>query len=206
MRIIMLGAPGSGKGTQSKMIVKMLNIPHISTGDIFRRHIKDKTPLGKVVADIIAEGHLVPDDITINLVKERLSMPDCKDGYVLDGFPRSLPQARALDEFENIDVVLNLNVKEETIVSRTKSRRVCKNCGAIINVSDLQNGKCNKCGGEVYIRPDDQPEAVLERINEYEKATRPLIDYYKAKNKLIDIDADNPVEIVYNDIMKALKQ
>lgn len=207
MKLIMLGAPGSGKGTQAKKIVEYLKVPHISTGDIFRRHMRENTPLGIKVKDIISEGRLVPDDITIQIVHERLIEPDCKKGFVLDGFPRSLPQAVALDSLHKIDYVINLDVENEIVIARTTGRRTCKTCGTMFNTHEI-GGEivCAKCGGELYIRTDDTLEAVMERLEMYEEKTRPLVQYYAKQGKLVNINADNEPDKVYKAIIEAIKK
>lgn len=185
--IILLGAPGAGKGTSAKKIISEFNIPHISTGDMFREAIKNKTPLGEEANKYISEGLLVPDEITIGLVKERLSMDDCKDGFLLDGFPRTMPQAEALKEIGKeinrpINYVINIDVDEENLKDRICGRRVCKKCGApyhIKNVKPKVEGICDLCGGELIQRKDDNEEALKVRLGEYHNQTEPLIKYYK---------------------------
>lgn len=206
MKIIMLGAPGSGKGTQAKKIVNYLDIPHISTGDIFRYHISENTPLGTVVKETIAHGGLVPDSITIKIVHDRLLQPDCKKGFVLDGFPRSLPQAEALDKEHDIDFVLNLEINEETAIRRMVGRLTCKNCGAMYHI-DFVGGaaECAKCGGELYVREDDNLDSVIIRLKMYESATKPLVEHYRKQGKLLNIDADAEPDKVFMSIAGALK-
>lgn len=207
MKLIMLGAPGSGKGTQAKKIVEYLKVPHISTGEIFRKHMRENTPLGIKVKDIISEGHLVPDDITIQIVHIRLTEPDCKKGFVLDGFPRSLPQAVALDSLHKIDYVINLDVENEIVIARTTGRRTCKNCGTMYNTHEIgSKDVCAKCGGELYVRTDDTLEAVLERLEMYEEKTKPLVQYYAKQGKLINIHADMEPDKVYKAIVEAIKK
>jgi len=207
MKLIMLGAPGSGKGTQAKKIVEYLKVPHISTGEIFRLNMRENTPLGIKVKDIISEGRLVPDDITIQIVHERLTEPDCKKGFVLDGFPRSLPQAIALDGLHKIDFVINLDVEKEIVIARTTGRRMCKSCGAVYNVHEIGDAKaCEKCGGELYLRTDDSMEAVLERLEMYEEKTKPLTRYYEKQGKLVNIRADGGPDKVYKAIIEAIKK
>ena len=205
MKIILLGAPGSGKGTQAKRISAKYNVPHISTGDIFRENIKNQTELGKKVSAIINEGRLCPDDITCELVKDRLSKEDCKDGYLLDGFPRNLFQANALDRFSAPDKVLNLVVDLSKIERRITGRRNCPACGGSYHIDFIGDVKdCPACGGELAVRKDDNPETVKERLSVYVKETEPLAGYYENQGKLVDINGDQPIEKVFDDIVKIL--
>ena len=181
MNLIMLGAPGSGKGTMAKLISKDFEIPQISTGDIFRENIKNQTEIGKKIKELITAGELVPDEMTVELVKNRLSGPDCKDGFILDGFPRNVVQAKELEKFANIDKVIFLDVPFEEIEKRLAGRRTCKECGEIYNVSIHSVSSCSKCGGELIVRDDDKLEAVKNRLEIYEKQTAPLIDFYNGK-------------------------
>ena len=205
MKIIFLGAPGSGKGTHATRVKTELGIPHISTGDIFRENIKGGTPLGVLAKSYIDKGALVPDDVVIDIVKDRLSREDCKNGFILDGFPRTIYQAEALKSIADIDVVVNLVVEDEAIVKRVAGRRMCR-CGETYNVAFL-NGKttCAKCGGELYQRDDDKEETVKSRLEVYHKETAPLIDYYRKEGLLKDVDGSQGIEAVYADIMKVLK-
>lgn len=206
MKIILLGAPGSGKGTQAKRISAKYNVPHISTGDIFRENIKNQTELGKKVSAIINEGRLCPDDITCELVKDRLSKEDCKDGYLLDGFPRNLFQANALDRFSAPDKVLNLVVDLSKIERRITGRRNCPACGGSYHIDFIGDVKdCPACGGELAVRKDDNPETVKERLSVYVKETEPLAGYYENQGKLVDINGDQPIEKVFDDIVKILR-
>ena len=205
MKIVLLGAPGSGKGTQAKDISKRYNVPHISTGDIFRENIKNQTELGKKVSEIIAEGRLCPDDITCELVKDRLLKGDCKNGYLLDGFPRNLFQAKALDGFCPPDVIINLNIDLNKIEKRLTGRRNCPACGGSFHIDFIGDVKdCPTCGGELAVRKDDNPETVKERLLVYESETEPLVGYYKDQGKLVDINGDQPIEKVFNDVVKVL--
>lgn len=191
-----MGPPGAGKGTQAKKLIVEFNIPHISTGDMFREAIKEGTPLGKLAASYINDGHLVPDDVTIGLVKERLSKDDCKNGYLLDGFPRTIPQAEALEVLSKeigreITHVVNIDTPKEELVKRICGRRVCKKCGApyhIINVKPKVDGVCDICGGELIQRPDDNEEALTTRLELYMKQTKPLLDFYEKKGLLKTFD------------------
>lgn len=201
MRFILLGAPGCGKGTQAKLLSKSLCIPHISTGDLFRENIKNKTELGIKVEEIISKGNLVPDDLTIELVKDRLNNPDTKNGFILDGFPRTIYQANALDKI-GIDYAILIDVELDTILNRILYRRTCKSCGEIFNVKDKSIEKCNKCGGELYQRQDDNLETVTRRFKEYEEKTSPLVDYYKKQNKLLIVKGNDLPENVNDYILK----
>ena len=181
MNLIMLGAPGSGKGTMAKLIAKDFELPHISTGDIFRENIKNQTEIGKQAKAIMDKGELVPDEITIKIVENRLKEDDCKDGFILDGFPRNLIQARALEKFAKIDRVILLDVPNEEIERRIAGRRACRDCGEIYNTETYDKTTCAKCGGELYQRDDDKLETVRNRLEVYEKQTAPLIDFYQDK-------------------------
>ncbi|MBR6028332.1 MAG: adenylate kinase [Clostridia bacterium] len=205
MNIIFLGPPGAGKGTQAQRICAALNIPQISTGDILRRAIKEQTPTGLKAKSYIDAGGLVPDDVIIDIVKERLQQDDCKNGYILDGFPRTVPQAEALDTFAKMDAVIELDVADEKLVERISGRRVCLKCGATYHVS-LLNGetKCAVCGEELIQRADDQPETVLNRLKVYHAQTAPLVDFYGAKGLVKKVDGDVPMDDVFASIMAAL--
>ena len=205
MNIILLGAPGSGKGTMAQKLTSELKIPQISTGDIFRKNLKEETPLGLQIKDILSSGGLVPDEITIEIVKNRLAEADCANGYILDGFPRSIVQAEALDAFQNIDCAINLDVDKETVVKRLSGRRFCPDCNGTFHVSSLANAvKCPVCRGKLIIRPDDSEATVRERLKVYEKNTFPLIEYYAKRGKLITVDGNGSVDEVYLRILKVL--
>jgi adenylate kinase len=210
MKIVMLGIKGSGKGTYASRLVPILGISHISTGDIFRENIKKGTELGKKVDAILHAGKFVPDDITIEIIKERLEEADCKNGFILDGFPRTVPQAKGLDGIEKIDFVIYLDVLEDVIIRRISTRVTCKDCKTIYNTANLKTekeGVCDKCGGETYQRNDDKPEIARKRIEEDEKNLKPLIDYYKNKGILKIIECknfDDPPEIYVNKILEIL--
>ena len=197
MKIIVLGPPGAGKGTYTKMLVKEYNLPQISTGDLFRYHMANDTELGKQVKSYMDAGNLVPDEITTNMLKERIEQDDCANGYFLDGFPRTIPQAEMLDDFAEIDKVLNFVADDEVIIDRLSGRRVCKEDGSIFhirNVPPKEEGKCDKCGGELIQRKDDFPDVIKERLEEYRKKTEPLITFYQGKGNLVDIDVNPPYE------------
>ena len=196
MKIIMLGAPGAGKGTQAKKIAAKYEIPHISTGDIFRANIKEGTELGKKAKGYMDAGELVPDELVCDLVVDRLAKDDCKDGYILDGFPRTIPQAEALTEALKkqgtaIDYALDIEMEDQAIIDRMAGRRVCAKCGAtfhVVNIPPKKEGVCDNCGGELELRDDDAPETVKKRLNVYHEQTAPLIEYYKKQGILHDID------------------
>ena len=205
MKIIFLGAPGSGKGTHATRLKTELGVPHISTGDIFRENIKGGTPLGLLAKSYIDKGALVPDEVVIKIVADRLSREDCKKGFILDGFPRTLEQADALKAITNIDVVINLIVADEAIVSRVAGRRMCR-CGETYNVAFLNGSNvCAKCGGALYQRDDDKEETVKSRLAVYHKETAPLIDYYAKEGILKDVDGAQTIDKVYEDILKVLQ-
>lgn len=213
MKIIMLGAPGAGKGTQAKKIAEKWNIPHVSTGDIFRTNIKQKTELGKKAASYIDNGMLVPDDLTIELIADRLRQPDCAGGYVLDGYPRTIPQAESLKSIldknnEAIDYVINVDVPDENIVNRMGGRRVCLNCGATYHISHAKpktDGICDTCQSELVLRDDDKPETVSKRLSVYHEQTQPLIDYYKEQGILKSVDGTKDMQEVFNFIADILE-
>ena len=205
MKIVMLGAPGAGKGTQAKMIAAKYGIPHISTGDIFRANIKAQTPLGVKVKAIIDSGSLVSDELTFELVKDRLAQDDCKNGYILDGFPRTIPQAEMLDGLVADLKVVNFQISDDIVIGRLSTRRVCKACGANYNIKTLPpkvEGVCDKCGGELYQRDDDKQESILHRMDVYREQTEPLINYYKNKGKITDLDASIETDILLGEFKK----
>lgn len=199
MNIVLLGAPGAGKGTQAAKIAEVYNIPHISTGDIFRDNIKRQTPIGKKVKEIIDAGNLVPDGLTCEIVRDRLEKDDCANGYILDGFPRTVAQAEALDGFADIDCVLNFDVDTAKLTKRISGRRVCSKCGESYHV-DFLNGKtdCAKCGGELITRPDDNEESVKTRLSVYASKTAPLIEYYQNSGKLKTVSADKSIDEIFS--------
>ena len=212
MKIILLGPPGAGKGTQAKLISEKYVIPHISTGDIFRKNITEKTPLGIEAKRYIDNGQLVPDDVTIGIVKDRLGMSDCKNGFLLDGFPRTAMQAEALDSFlsnngQKIDTVLLIDVPREFILERMTGRRVCPKCGASYHVKfnpSKVEGKCDVCDNSLIQRKDDTESTVKERLDVYDKQTQPLIQYYKEQNKLSIVDGTGEINEVFENISSIL--
>lgn len=206
MNIIFLGPPGAGKGTQAQRICAALNIPQISTGDILRRAMKEGTETGLKAKSYIDAGQLVPDEVIIDIVKERLAMEDCRGGYILDGFPRTVPQAEALDTFAKIDSVIELAVDDQVLVNRLSGRRVCVKCGATYHLSMLNGATtCAACGEELIQRNDDKAETVLNRLKVYHDQTAPLIGYYEKKGLLCRVDGDQGVDNTFEAIMKALK-
>lgn len=202
--IILLGAPGAGKGSQATKIATEYNIPHISTGDILRKNIKEQTELGKMAKSYIDQGQLVPDDVVVAIVEDRLKQDDAKNGYLLDGFPRTIAQADALKKFTTVNYVLNLQVPFEIIMDRITGRRMCT-CGESYHVSTLNgSNKCKVCGKELYVRDDDKPETVENRLNVYNEQTKPLIEYYKKDGVVYDIDGSKAISEVYDEIKKVL--
>ena len=214
MKIIMLGAPGAGKGTQAKQIADRYNIPHISTGDIFRANIKNGTELGKKAKEFMDQGLLVPDELTCDLVMDRIQQDDGKNGFILDGFPRIIPQAEALTAAldhinQKMDFAIDVDVPDENIVNRMSGRRACLNCGAtyhIVSIPTKVEGICDRCGSEVVLREDDKPETVQKRLNVYHEQTQPLIEYYAAQNILKTVDGTQPMEKVFADIITILEK
>lgn len=212
MKIIMLGAPGAGKGTQAKKIAAKYEIPHISTGDIFRANIKNGTELGNKAKAYMDQGLLVPDELVVDLVVDRVGQEDCKNGYVLDGFPRTIPQAEALDSAlmkvnQKIDYAINIEVPDQNIVDRMSGRRACLSCGAtyhIVNIPTKVEGICDVCGGNIVLRDDDKPETVLKRLHVYHDQTQPLIEYYTNKDVLIEVDGTMEMADVFAAIIHIL--
>jgi len=212
MKIIMLGAPGAGKGTQAKMIADKYSVPHISTGDIFRANIKNGTELGMEAKKYMDQGLLVPDELTVKILLDRVAQDDCKNGYVLDGFPRTIPQAEVLDKAlaeldETIDFAIDVNVPDENIINRMSGRRACLACGAtyhITHVPPKQEGICDRCGKELVLRDDDKPKTVKNRLEIYHEQTQPLIDFYTAKGVLKTVDGTVDMKDVFNAIVTIL--
>lgn len=212
MKVIMLGAPGAGKGTQAKKIAGKYQIPHISTGDIFRANIKEGTELGKKAKEYMDQGLLVPDELVVDLVVDRVKQDDCQNGYVLDGFPRTIPQAEALDKAlaalgEKMDYAIDVEVPDENIVNRMGGRRACVGCGATYHISyapPKQEGICDVCGKDLILRDDDKPETVQKRLNVYHEQTQPLIDYYSKAGILREVDGTVDIEDVFKAIVEIL--
>ena len=212
MKIVMLGAPGAGKGTQARLISEKYSIPQISTGDIFRANIRDNTELGQRAKSYMDKGLLVPDQVTCDLVVDRISKDDCKNGYILDGFPRTIPQAEALTEALNqqgakIDYAIDVEVPDDDIVRRMSGRRACPKCGATYHIEYLkpaQEGICDTCGSELYLREDDHPGTVQKRLDVYHSQTQPLIQYYREQGVLHSIDGTKEMHEVFGDICSVL--
>jgi adenylate kinase len=213
MRLILLGPPGAGKGTQASAIVKKYSIPHISTGDIFRSNIKMGTELGKGAKKYMDKGLLVPDDLVIAIVKDRLTEDDCKEGFLLDGFPRTVNQGEALDRelsqmSVKLDKVINIDVGKEVLIERAIGRRICKDCGATYHIKfnpSKKEGVCDICGGQLLQRDDDTKETVEKRIEVYLKQTKPLIDYYTGKGLILNVDGAKPIDLLFEEIVEALQ-
>ena len=212
MKIIMLGAPGAGKGTQAKMIAEKYGIPHVSTGDIFRANIKNGTELGMEAKKYMDQGQLVPDELTVKILLDRVARDDCKNGYVLDGFPRTIPQAEVLDKAltelgDAIDFAIDVNVPDENIVKRMSGRRACVGCGAtyhiVYNPTKVE-GKCDTCGADLILRDDDKPETVLNRLKVYHEQTQPLIDFYTKKGVIAEVDGTKDMKDVFDAIVAIL--
>ena len=212
MKIIMLGAPGAGKGTQAKMLADKYQIPHISTGDIFRANIKNGTELGNKAKEFMDKGLLVPDELVVDLVIDRFKEDDCKKGYILDGFPRTIPQAEALDKAlsdigDAVDYAVNVEVPDENIITRMGGRRACVGCGATYHVQfnpTKVEGVCDRCGKELILRDDDKPETVKKRLDVYHEQTQPLIDYYTKKGIIKEVDGTQDMNKVFDDIVDIL--
>ncbi len=213
MNLLIMGPPGGGKGTQAEVLVRELGVTHISTGDMFREAVKEGTEMGKKAKEYMDKGQLVPDEVVIGMVKERLSRPDCARGFLLDGFPRTLAQAEALDTTLKemgikLDAVININVPRQPILERLTGRRVCRNCGATYHIKynpPKVEGKCNNCGGELYQRSDDTEETVNKRLDVYEAQTQPLIEYYAKKGLIKDINGNQDIKKVSEDMLASLR-
>lgn len=213
MYILLMGPPGAGKGTQAERLIAKYNIPQISTGDMFRAAVKEQTPLGLEAKKYMDNGQLVPDAVTVGIVKERLAKDDCKKGFILDGFPRTTSQAVSLDAILRdlgikLDGVINIAVPDEELIRRTSGRQICRSCGATYHVTSKPAKVahiCDKCGGELYQRDDDKPETVKKRLGVYSAQTKPLIDYYKNTNKYIEVDGQRDMSDVFVDIVTKLE-
>ncbi len=211
MILILLGPPGAGKGTQAVNIAKQAGLVHVATGDLFRENIRNQTELGQKAKVFVDKGALVPDEITVGMLLDRIDRPDTRKGVLLDGFPRTVEQARALDEAltkrgQTVDKVLYINVGEEEVVRRLAGRWTCRQCGAVYHEAfspPKQAGKCDRCGGELYQRDDDKPETVRNRLGVYSQQTAPLIDYYRGQNKLLEVDGEQDTDAVGRDLLKA---
>ena len=213
MKIVLLGPPGAGKGTQAEVLTKKLLVPHISTGDMFRAAIKNGTAMGIEAKSYMDRGQLVPDEVTVGIIKDRIAQPDCSGGFLLDGFPRTIAQAEALDKLledkGGLDAVLNISVPLEKLVERLTGRRMCRKCGAIYHMlynAPAKDGVCDACGGELYQRDDDKLETVTNRLDVYEAQTAPLIGFYEQRGKLFTVNGDQPINAVLADLGKALGQ
>ena len=205
MKIVLLGAPGAGKGTQAVRLAERYKVPHISTGDIFRKNIKERTPIGVEAKSYIDKGQLVPDEVTIRIVKDRLQEKDCENGYLLDGFPRNVFQAKALDDFSEVDKVVNIDVPLHKLMRRITGRRVCGKCGESYHIDYLDgNTECGKCGGNLTQRADDNEETVKSRLDVYVGQTAPLTEYYKERGVLVDVDGDGTMDEVFETIVRKL--
>lgn len=209
MKVVMLGAPGAGKGTQAKRLADKYNIPHISTGDIFRANIKNNTELGTKAKGYMDQGLLVPDELVVDLVVDRLNNPDCSKGYILDGFPRTIPQAEALDKAlldngDKLQYAIDIDVPDSRIINRMAGRRACLNCGGtyhIVSIPPKKEGICDVCGSELVLREDDKPETVEKRLRIYHEQTQPLIDYYRGKAILTSVDGTKDMDDILNEIV-----
>lgn len=214
MQIVLFGPPGAGKGTQAQLLSDEFNIPHISTGDILRENVKKGTVLGKKAKTYMDKGELVPDKILIDIIKDRLQKPDTRKGFLLDGFPRTIPQAEALDNIlddlnKRLDAVINIDVGEAELIRRLSGRRICRSCGASYHLvfnPPKASGVCNVCGGELYQRADDMEEAIKNRLKVYKKQTQPVMNYYKEKGLLIDVDGEREIDDIFSDISSTLEK
>lgn len=214
MRLVLLGGPGAGKGTQAKMLKEKYDLPHISTGDIFRANINKNTDLGKEAKKYIDKGLLVPDELVGDLVIDRIAEDDCKNGYIFDGFPRTIPQAKDLDRSlesfgEKLDLVINIEVEDKNIIRRMSGRRACLKCGATYHIEHIppkKEGICDICGSNIVLRDDDAPETVRNRLVIYHEQTQPLIDYYNGKGNLVSVDGSRPTEDIHKEIMDYIER
>jgi len=212
--LVLLGAPGAGKGTQAREVAKIYGVPHLSTGDMFREHVAKGTELGLRAKPIMGSGKLVPDEIVLGMVEERVARKDCAAGFVLDGFPRTLPQAERLEEILSLlplrrSLAVNLTVDEEEVVRRIVSRRTCKSCGAIYSTAGNMprvDGKCDVCGGQVILRPDDREDVVRQRLATYHEQTRPVVDFYRRRGQLLELDGSKEIAAVQRDLLELLER
>jgi len=209
MKLVVFGPPSAGKGTQAQKLSAKYGLPQVSTGDLLRKAVADKTPLGVKVKSYLDQGRLGPDDLIVKLIKERVSKPDCRNGYLLDGFPRTMGQAKELDKMTNVDLVLNIVVDMEVLVERAVGRRSCPNCGAVYHVKfnpPTNAGTCEKCGSSLVQRDDDKEETVRNRLKVYQEQTAPLIEHYRKKGKLVDIDGSAGIDAVFSQMVKAVSK
>jgi adenylate kinase len=209
MKLVIFGPPMAGKGTQAQKLSKQFGIPQVSTGDLLRKAVVDRTPMGLKVKSYLDEGKLGPDDLIVKIIKERVDKPDCKKGYILDGFPRTMGQAEELDKMTDIDLVLNIVVDLEDLVARAVGRRSCPKCGAVYHIKfnpPMNEGVCEKCGAELIQREDDKEETVRRRLLIYREQTAPLVQYYKKKKKLVDIDGAGGIDKVFSEMVKSISR
>lgn len=208
MKLIFLGPPGVGKGTIAKMVMAKYKIPQISTGDLFRANMKNQTELGLKAKEFIDKGELVPDEVTVGMVEERIKEDDCANGYIFDGFPRTIGQADELEKIEKVDKVINFVASDEIIIDRLSGRRTCGKCGAIFHIKNVppkESGICDKCGGELVQRSDETEEVITNRLEVYKEQTEPLIDYYRKKGMLIDVDANTDPDTIFKETLTVLE-
>jgi adenylate kinase len=209
MKLVVFGPPSAGKGTQAQKLSTKYGLPQVSTGDLLRKAVADRTPLGLKVKSYLDQGRLGPDDLIVKLIKERVSKPDCKNGYLLDGFPRTIGQAKELDRMTDVDLVLNIVVDMEVLVERAVGRRSCPKCGAVYHIKfnpPMNAGLCEKCGSSLVQRNDDKEETVRNRLKVYREQTAPLIDHYRKKGKLVDIDGSSGIDAVFSQMVKAVSK
>lgn len=208
IKLVIFGPPSAGKGTQAQKLSKRYGIPHVATGDLLREHVAKKTPIGVKVKEILDAGRLGPDDLIVQMIKERVSQPDCRNGYLLDGFPRTMNQARELEKMTDIDLVLNIVVDPEMLVERAVGRRICPRCAAVYHVRfnpPKNDGICDKCGAPLIQRDDDREGTIRRRLKVYQEQTAPLIEYYRSKGKLVDIDGSKGIEGVFEQLVGAVE-
>ncbi len=209
MKLVIFGPPSAGKGTQAQKLAKKYGIPQVATGDLLREHVAKKTPIGIKVKEILDQGKLGPDDLIVQMIMDRVSQPDCRGGYLLDGFPRTMYQAKRLEKMADIDLVLNIGVDTELLVARAVGRRICPKCAAVYHVEfnpPAKEGICDKCGSQLIQRDDDKEETVRKRLRVYQEQTEPLIDYYRKKGKLMDIDGSLGIDGVFEQMVRAISR